>query len=304
MGLGVRASGLVRRLLAGRARDKPGDDLRVPPTGLQTQPVTDRFAGETWLRLRAARQHIAGMASITWGREIAEVFDEVNAAKFDRAVLDPMVDVLAELARGGPVLEFAVGTGRVALPLAERGITVHGIELSPYMVEQLRAKPGADAVPVTIGDMTTTRVPGPFTLVYLVANTIMNVTTQDEQLAVFANAAAHLERGGFFVVEVLVPQLQHVPPGDTARVFRHDPDHVGIETFDDQVGQIAWSHHWMHVEGRLVRHSAPFRYVWPSELKLMGITAGLHLWDRWADWQHSPFTSDSTSQIAVFEKSA
>ncbi len=150
--------------------------------------------------------------------------------------------------------------------------------------------------------MTTTRVPGTFSLVYLVANTIMNVTTQDEQMAVFANASAHLEPEGCFVVEVIVPQLQHVPPGDTARVFRHQPDHLAIETFDDQVGQIAWSHHWMHVEGRLVRHSAPYRYVWPSELKLMGISAGLLLRDRWADWQHSPFTSNSTSQIAVFEK--
>jgi SAM-dependent methyltransferase len=186
--------------------------------------------------------------------------------------------------------------------LADRGISVHGLELSPYMVERLRAKPGAEAVPVTIGDMTTTRVPGTFTLVYLVANTIMNVTTQDEQVAVFANAAAHLDPGGCFVVEVIVPQLQHVPPGDTARVFRHDPDHVGIETFDDQVGQVAWSHHWINVEGRLVRQSAPYRYVWPSELRLMAITAGLRLRERWADWQQSPFASDSPSEVAVFEK--
>lgn len=242
------------------------------------------------------------MASITWGRDIAEVYDEVYATKFASAALDPMVHVLSDLARGGPVLEFAVGTGRVALPLAERGIRVHGIELSPSMVERLRAKPGADAVAVTVGDMTRTRLPGAFTLVYLVANTIMNVTTQDEQIAVFANAAAHLEPGGCFVIELMVPQLQHVPPGGTARVFRHDPDHVGIETFDDQVGQIAWSHHWMHVGGRLVRHSAPYRYVWPPELKLMGTTAGLVLRDRWADWQRSPFISDSTTQVAVFEK--
>ena len=242
------------------------------------------------------------MASITWGREIAEVFDEVNAAQFTPAVLDPMVNVLAELAGGGPVLEFAVGTGRVALPLSQRGITVQGIELSPHMVERLKAKPGADAVPVTVGDMTTTRVPGTFTLVYLVANTIMNVTTQDEQLAVFANAAAHLAPGGCFVVQVIVPQLQHVPPGDAARVLRNEPEHLAVETFDDQVGQIASSHHWMHVAGRLVRHSAPFRYVWPAELKLMGRMAGLRLRDRWSDWQQSPFTSESTSQVAVFEK--
>jgi SAM-dependent methyltransferase len=187
----------------------------------------------------------------------------------DPVVVDPVVDLLVELARGGPALEFAVGTGRVALPLGARGVLVQGIEFSPHMAEQLRAKPGADAVPVTIGDMTTTRVPGAFTLVYLVANTIMNVTTQDEQVAVFANAAAHLEPGGFFVVEVMVPQLRSVPRGEVGRVFKLDPDHVGIETFDDLVGQIAWSHHWMEVEGRLVRHSAAYRYVWPSELDLM-----------------------------------
>jgi SAM-dependent methyltransferase len=243
------------------------------------------------------------MGSITWGPGIAQVYDETYAAEFDRDVLEPVVNVLADLARGGPAVEFAVGTGRVALPLAERGLSVHGIELSPHMADRLRAKPGADAVRVTIGDMTTTRVPGSFSLVYLVANTIMNVTTQEEQLAVFANAAAHLEAGGCFVVEVIVPQLQHVPPGDTARVFRLGSDHVGIETFDDLVGQIAWSHHWMLVQGRLIRHSAPYRYVWPSELDLMGIIAGFQLKHRWASWRREPFTSDSTSQIAVFEKS-
>jgi len=250
------------------------------------------------------------MASITWGRDLAEVYDDAYTAGFEPAALTPVVDVLADLARDGPAVEFAVGTGRVALPLAARGVpvhgielSVHGIELSPYMAERLRAKPGAETVPVTIGDMTTTRVPGTFTLVYLVANTIMNVTTQEEQRAVFANAAAHLQPGGCFVVEVIVPQLQHVPPGDTARVFRLDPDHVGIETFDDLVGQIAWSHHWIEVRGRLVRHSAPYRYVWPSELDLMAMLAGFRLRDRWADWHRSPFTSNDTSQVAVFEKS-
>lgn len=215
-----------------------------------------------------------------------------------------MVDVLSSLARGGPALEFAVGTGRVALALRARGIEVSGIELSPHMVEKLRAKPGADAVPVTVGDMTATRVPGTFRLVYLVANTIMNVTTQDDQVAVFANAAAHLEPGGCFVVEVIVPQLRRVPPGEAARVFTLDPDHVGIETFDDLVGQVASSHHWMEVEGRLVRHSAPYRYVWPSELDLMARIAGLRLRARWAGWERQAFTSDSPSQVAVFEKTS
>jgi len=242
------------------------------------------------------------MGSITWGPEIAGVYDKTYAAQSDPSVVGPMVDLLAGLARAGPVLEFAVGTGRVALRLAARGIAVQGIELSPHMAERLAAKPGAEAVPVTIGDMTSTRVAGRFTLVYLVANTIMNVTTQDDQLAVFANAAAHLEPGGCFVVEVLVPQLRRVPPGETGWVFTFRPDHVGIETFDDVATQIAWSHHWIEVDGRLVRHSAPYRYVWPSELDLMARITGFRVRDRWAGWDRAPFTSDSRSQVAVFEK--
>ncbi|HEV7762595.1 MAG TPA: class I SAM-dependent methyltransferase [Acidimicrobiales bacterium] len=242
------------------------------------------------------------MGSITWGRDIAEVYDETYAAKFAPEVIDPMVDLLAELAGDGPALELAVGTGRLAVPLSARGVPVHGIELSPPMVEQLRTRASAEVVPVTIGDMTTTRVPGDFTLVYLVANTIMNVTTQDDQLAVFANAAAHLVPGGCFVVEVIVPQLRSVPPGEVGRVFTLEPDHVGIETFDDLVGQIAWSHHWIEAGGHLVKHTAPYRYVWPAELVLMARLAGLHLRDRWASWDRSPFTSDSPSQVAVFEK--
>ena len=197
------------------------------------------------------------MGSIMWDREVAEVYDKTNAAGFEPSVLDPMVDLLAELAHGGPALEFAVGTGRVALPLSARGVQVQGIELSEPMAAQLRAKRGAEAVPVTVGDMTTTRVPGSFTLVYLVANTIMNVTTQDEQLAVFANAAAHLEPGGTFVVEVIVPQLRRVPRGEIGHVFTLEADHVGIETFDDLVEQVAWSHHWIDVDGRLVKIRRP-----------------------------------------------
>ena len=169
------------------------------------------------------------MASITWGPELAAVYDQTNASGSDPSVLGPMVDVLAELAPDGPALEFAVGTGRVALPLSARGVGVHGLELSPAMAQRLAAKPGAGAIPVTIGDMTTTRVPGgPFRLVYLVANTIMNVTTQEEQLAVFANAAAHLEPGCHFVLEVIVPQLRRVASGENALVFTRQPDHVGI----------------------------------------------------------------------------
>ena len=244
------------------------------------------------------------MPSIEWGRDLAEVYDTVNAASSTPGVVGPMVDVLADLAGSGPAVEFAVGTGRVALALRARGVRVHGLELSPAMVEQLRAKDGADDVPVAVGDMKNTRVPGRFGLVYLVANTIMNVTTQEEQVAVFDNAAAHLDPGGRFVVEVIVPQLREVSPRTRRRIFQLDPDHVGVETFDDLVGQVAWSHHWMEIDGRLVRHAAPYRYVWPSELDLMARVAGFRLRDRWAGWDRSPFTSDSTSQVAVFEKAA
>lgn len=241
-------------------------------------------------------------ADALWGEAVARRYDADAAHMFRDDVLGPTLDVLEDLAAGGRALELAIGTGRIALPLQARGVDVHGIELSPHMVDQLRAKPDGRAIPVTIGDMTTTRLPGTFALVYLVANTIMNVTTQDDQLAVFANAATHLEPGGLFVIEVMVPQIRSVPHGETGRVFTLDPDHVGIETFDDPVGQIASSHHWMEIDGRLVRHSARYRYVWPSELDLMARLAGFGLRDRWDGWDQAPFNSDSTSQIAVYEK--
>jgi hypothetical protein len=242
------------------------------------------------------------MGTVRWGEEIAEAYDATYTGMFEPAVLDPAVDVLAELAGDGPALELAIGTGRVALPLHARGVPVQGIELSEPMAEQLRAKPGSESVAVTIGDMTCTRVAGEFTLVYLVANTLMNVTTQDEQVAIFQNAATHLGIGGRFVVEVIVPQLRRVPIGEVGRVFTLERAHVGIETFDDLVGQIASSHHWWTVDGRPLQHSAPYRYVWPSELDLMGRIAGLRLEHRWADWHRTPFTSESQSQVAVFEK--
>lgn len=243
------------------------------------------------------------MGVIEWGPELAEVYDATYSAMFKPSVLGPMTGLLAELASGGSALEFAVGTGRVALALSAAGVPAHGLELSEPMAAQLQAKPGARLVPVTIGDMRAARVPGgPFAVVYLVANTIMNVTTQEDQLAVFANAAAHLEPGGCFVLEVLVPQLRRIPPGQNAWVFRLEDGHVGIETFDDLVGQIAYSHHWIETADGLVKHSAPYRYVWPSELDLMARITGFRLRDRWAGWDRAPFTSDSVSQVAVFEK--
>jgi SAM-dependent methyltransferase len=254
------------------------------------------------------------VAAIMWGAEIARHYDQTSAEMFDPAVLGPTVDLLAELAQAGAsagnlagsddgtaqALEFAVGTGRVALPLAARGVRVAGIELSPHMADVLRAKPGADAVQVTVADMTTTRVDGTFSLVYLVFNTIMYVTTQDEQVAVFENAAAHLLPGGRFVVEVGVPSFPGHP--EHGQVFDLSPDHVGIDTHDDPVGQILSSHHWTLIDGRWVRDSAPFRYVWPSELDLMARLAGLRLEHRWSAWDRSPFTAESTTQVAVYLK--
>jgi SAM-dependent methyltransferase len=238
--------------------------------------------------------------STVWGPEIAAHFDATSAAMYDPAVLNPTVELLHELADGGPVLEFAVGTGRVALPLAARGLNVSGIELSPHMVDQLKAKPGADDVFVTVGDMTIARVPGVFRLVYLVWNSILNVTTQDEQVAVFQNASRHLESGGRFVIEVVVPALPL--PGEPGRIFSMEPGHVGIDTHDDPVGQISSSHHWFSIDGRAVYHAGEFRYVWPAELDLMARIAGLRIVNRWAGWDRSAFTAESTSQVAVFEK--
>ena len=242
------------------------------------------------------------MATVLWGAEAASVYDATSTGMFDPAVLGPTVDVLASLAGDGAALEFAVGTGRVALPLSERGVPVAGIELSPDMAAVLRAKPGAPAVPVTIGDMTSTRVPGAYSLVYLVFNTIMNVTTQDEQVAVFANAAAHLAPGGRFVVEVGLPAVAGLPAAELGRVFDVSPGHVGIDTIDDPVGQITSSHHWTLIDGQWRQSSAPFRYVGPSELDLMGRLAGFRLEHRWAGWDRSPFTAASTSQVAVYRK--
>jgi SAM-dependent methyltransferase len=241
-----------------------------------------------------------------WDPEIAEVYDDTSSSMFDPTLLDATCDVLEELAAGGPALELAVGTGRVALPLAARGVEVHGIELSPHMAAQLRAKADASSVQLTIGDMATTRLDDapPFALVYLVFNTIMNLTTQDEQCAVFANAAAHLRPGGCFLLEVVVPQLRRLPPGELGRVFTLEREHVGIETFDDTVEQISWSHHWIDVDGTLVHHAAAYRYIWPAELDLMARLAGLRRRDRWAGWDRSPFTTESVSQVVVYEKPA
>jgi SAM-dependent methyltransferase len=246
------------------------------------------------------------MPKIWFDERIARTYDAASAAMFDPAVVEPAVDFLADLAGAdATALELAIGTGRIALPLSRRGVRVHGIELSPAMAEQLRAKPGAEAIDVTIGDMATTRVESTFRLVYLVFNTIGNLTTQDEQVACFRNAAAHLEPGGCFVVEVVVPDLRRLPPGETTRVFARSPGYVGFDEYTDlTAGQVLWSHHW-HTDPEsdgVEVFSMPFRYVWPSELDLMARLAGMTLRERHADWTRAPFTSESTSHVSVWQK--
>src|SRR5215211_285342 len=209
-----------------------------------------------------------------FGEAVAASYDEDSADMFQPSVLDPTVEFLAELAGDGAALELGIGTGRIALPLARRGIPVHGIDLSQAMVARLRAKPGGQQIPVAIGDLATTRVDGTFSVAYLVFNTIMNLTTQEAQVACFGNAAAHLEPGGCFVVELRVPQLRRLPPG-----------------------------HYLEVaDGRGEYSTIPFRYVWPAELDLMARLAGMTLRERWGGWRREPFTGESVKHVSVWEK--
>jgi SAM-dependent methyltransferase len=232
---------------------------------------------------------------------VAETYEAKWPELFDPAVVDPAVSFLADLAGSGAALELGIGTGRIALPLSRRGVRVHGIELSPAMVAQLRAKPGAGSIGVTVGDFATTGPGGTFQLAYLVRNTITNLTTQDEQVDCFRNVAAHLEPGGCFVIEVYVPELRRLPPGQSIHPFTVTPAHLGFEEYD-VASQIAFSHHYWVVDGRLETRSSPHRYVWPSELDLMARLAGMTLRERWAGWKREPFTSDSTSHISVWQK--
>jgi SAM-dependent methyltransferase len=238
---------------------------------------------------------------IYFDERIAKGYDALWADSFDPAVVEPAVSFLAERAGTGAALELGIGTGRIAIPLSQRGVRVHGIELSPAMVAQLQAKPGTDDIGVTVGDFAATRVPGTFKLAYLVRNTITNLTTQDEQVECFRNVAAHLEPGGCFVIEVYVPELQRLPPGETIHVFTATSMHLGFEEYDVAT-QIALSHHYWMIDGQLETFSSPHRYVWPSELDLMARLAGMTLRERWSDWNREPFTSDSRSHVSVWER--
>jgi SAM-dependent methyltransferase len=236
-----------------------------------------------------------------FGERVAERYDDPQDELFGPAAVEPAVDVLAELAGDGAALELGIGTGRLALPLSRRGVPVHGIDLSPAMLAQLAGKPGAERIGVTVGDFAHARVPGSFTLGYLVFNTIMNLTSQDEQVACFANVAAHLSSGGWFVIEVMVPDLQRLPPGETVRPFEVSETRLGFDSYDIATQRLV-SHHYWWEDGQLTSSSLPFRYVWPAELDLMARLAGMALRHRWSDWRRSPFTSDSRKHVSVWQK--
>ena len=234
---------------------------------------------------------------------VAARYDESAAEMFDPAVVDPVVDFLVELAGDGRALELGIGTGRIALPLAQRGVPVAGIELSQAMAARLRAKAGGEEIGVTIGDFATTTVDGTFSVAYLVFNTIANLTTQAAQVACFRNVAAHLEPGGCFVIELEVPDLQRLPPGGTMHVFHASETHWGIDEYDIATQGLT-SHHFELVDGRYERFSVPFRYAWPAELDLMAELAGMRLRERWSGWSREPFTSESRKHVSVWEKPA
>ena len=234
---------------------------------------------------------------------VADNYDESSEEMFAPEVVGPAVAFLAGLAGDGAALELGVGTGRIALPLAARGVRVHGIELSRAMVQRLRAKPGGSDIPVTIGDFATVSVPGTFRLAYLVFNTIENLTSQAAQVACFRNVAAHLEPGGFFVIEVNVPGLRRLPPGERFVIFDFGERHWGIDEYD-VANQGLISHHFERRGDTIEKSSGPFRYVWPAEVDLMAEMAGMRLRERWEDWHRKPFTSESTKHVSVWEKPA
>jgi hypothetical protein len=237
-----------------------------------------------------------------FGERVAAVYDEHSTGMFDPDVVGRTVEMLAELAGEGTALEFAIGTGRIALPLAERGVSVAGIDNSEAMLARLRDKPGAQRIDAVVGDMAATRVDGEFSLVYLVFNTIFNLVTQDGQVACFENAAAHLRRGGRFVIEARVPELQRLPLGQTVLPWRADPGGISAYVYD-VVTQRLSGQHYHFIDGRVETTPTEMRYAWPAELDLMARLAGMRLEDRWAGWGREPFTALSPSHVSVYEKS-
>ncbi|MEV0690857.1 class I SAM-dependent methyltransferase [Streptomyces sp. NPDC050388] len=235
-----------------------------------------------------------------WDADTAQRYDTPGTGMFAPETLGPAVDRLTGLAGEGAALEFAIGTGRVAVPLAERGVPVTGIELSVPMVERLRTKADEATIPVVIGDMTTTVVPGGYSLVYLVYNTISNLLTQTEQVECFRNAARHLVPGGRFVIELWVPELRKLPPGQEATVWQSEPGYIGLDTYD-VLRQRVVSHHFRFDGARqALLFRSPHRYIWPAELDLMAQLAGFELEARHADWAGAPFTAESRSHVSVY----
>lgn len=241
------------------------------------------------------------MPDVAFNELIASTYDNDSAEMFDPELLKATVEFLAPLAGNGAALELGIGTGRVALPLSERGITVHGIDISEPMVARMRAKPGGDGIHVTFGDIATTRAPGSFNLVYMPFNVVTNLLTQAEQVACFQNAAAHLEPGGFVVAEVWIPTLQRLQPGERFVPFTVTPGHLGFDEID-VVNQLCTSHHYFLRDEKAQVFHSHHRYIWPAELDLMAQLAGLEFRERWADWRRSPFTNASTDQISVWQK--
>ena len=238
-----------------------------------------------------------------WDVDAARTYDTPGSGMFAPQVLEPTVDRLAELAGHGQALEFAIGTGRVAIPLSERGVAVTGIELSTPMVDELRTKADEATIPVVIEDMTIAHAPGEFTLVYLVYNTISNLLTQSEQVACFRNAARHLTTGGRFVIELWVPELRKLPPGQQATVWHSEPGNIGLDTYD-VLRQRVVSHHFSFGDGKQAQlFRSPHRYIWPAELDLMAQLAGFELETRHADWANAEFTAESRSHVSVYRLS-
>ena len=244
-----------------------------------------------------------GVAETHFDEWIAQNYQTLWPELFDRDLVEATVEFLSDLAETGAALEFGIGTGRVALPLNRRGIQVHGIELSPAMLTQLRAHDGASNIGLTLGDFATIGVDGTFAVVYLLRNAITNLTSQDEQVECFRNAAKHLRPGGTFVVENYVPELRRIPPGESTHVFTATVTHIAVGEYD-MVNQTEISRHWWLIDGELKTFSSPHRYVWPAELDLMARLAGMKLRERWGGWRREPFNAESRSHISVWETSA
>jgi ABC transporter/Methyltransferase domain len=321
-----RLEQIADQILAFAARYEPGEAASAPELGndqltiaLMSPPgdllpawsrldglIQERQASGKWLAAASAGTlgcHLVDDPDGYFGEPVAARYDNPADEMFQPEAIDPAVRLLAELAGSGRALELAIGTGRIGLPLSARGVPVHGIELSQAMAARLRAKPGGDAIPVTIGDMSTTRADGTFTLCYLVFNTINNLTTQQAQIACFHNAAGHLVPGGCFLIETNVPPLRQLPPGQDILGTRAGPGQIVSYSFDHATQQYH-GHYAEFTDGTAQYRTIPFRYVWPSELDLMAQLAGLRPRDRWAGWNREPFTTDSRSHVSVWQKPA